>query len=465
MHIFPQLRKLEREYASELVVIGVHSAKFPTEKETESLIAAVRRCELEHPVINDADFRVWQQYSCRAWPTLMFIDPLGNVIGKHEGELTFEQFDMLMSGMVAEFDQAGMLRRSPQPTRPPKAPEHALSFPGKVLADPVGDRLFIADTNHNRILVSSFDGGVRDIIGSGIEDFADGTLADAAFNHPQGMAVDADTLYVADTENHAIRRVDLRAGRVDTLAGTGEQGYERTGRKAGRSFSLSSPWDVTLNNEVLYIAMAGIHQLWSLELQTGMVGPYAGSGREAITDGPLETSALAQPSGITNDGERLFFADSETSAIRNCDLNPGGSVRTLIGLGLFEFGDVDGDDFRVRFQHPIGITHHDGVLYVADTYNHKIKPRVSQDQVCLHRGWYWNPGPRRRTLCTGAFFRAQRTRHRQRQNLHRRHQQPCCPHRRPGIWRARHTRTDGAVRSCTRSRAGCVIRQRKGRAF
>ena len=373
MHIFPQLRKLERKYASELVVVGVHSAKFPTEKETDSLTAAVRRCELEHPVINDAEFQVWQQYSCRAWPTLMFIDPRGNVIGKHEGELTFEQFDQLLSGMVAEFDELGIMRRSPLPTTPPRGPENDLSFPGKVLADEAGNRLFIADTNHNRIIVSSFDGDVKSVIGTGEETLVDGPLAQSAFNHPQGMAIDGDILYVADTENHAIRRVDLQAGQVETIAGTGEQGYDRTGGRPGRSTSLSSPWDVVLHNGVIYIAMAGIHQLWSLNLETGIVGPYAGSGREAITDGPLATSALAQPSGITTDGERLFFADSETSAIRNCDLDPGGSVRTLIGLGLFEFGDVDGDDFRVRMQHPIGITHHDGVLYVADTYNHKIK--------------------------------------------------------------------------------------------
>lgn len=383
MHIFPQLRKLERKYASELVVVGVHSAKFPTEKETDSLIAAVRRCELEHPVINDAEFQVWQQYSCRAWPTLMFIDPRGNVIGKHEGELTFEQFDTLMSGMVAEFDELGIMQRAPLPTTPPPGPQNDLSFPGKVLADEAGGRLFIADTNHNRIIVSSFDGDVRQVIGAGEEALIDGPLAQSAFNHPQGMAVDGDILYVADTENHAIRRIDLQAGQVETIAGTGEQGYDRTGGRPGRSTSLSSPWDVVLHNGVMYIAMAGIHQLWSLDLDTGIVGPYAGSGREAITDGPLATSALAQPSGITvgsdgSGGERLYFADSETSSIRNCDLDSNGSVRTLIGLGLFEFGDVDGDDFRVRMQHPIGITHHvsddgGGVLYVADTYNHKIK--------------------------------------------------------------------------------------------
>ena len=372
MHIFPQLRKLERKYASELVV-GVHSAKFPTEKETESLISAVRRCELEHPVINDSEFSVWQQYSCRAWPTLMFIDPEGNVIGKHEGELTYEQFDTLLSGMVAEFDEAGIMMRSPLPTVSPRGPENALSFPGKVVADEVGRRLFIADTNHNRIVVSSYDGDVRQVIGNGEEALIDGPSGQSAFNHPQGMALDGDVLYVADTENHAIRRVDLQLGQVETIAGTGEQGYERTGQRPGRSFSLSSPWDLALHDGTIYIAMAGIHQMWSLELETGMVAPYAGSGREAITDGPLATSALAQPSGITTDGERLFFADSETSAIRSCDLDPKGSVRTLIGLGLFEFGDVDGDDFRVRLQHPIGIAYHDGLVYVADTYNHKVK--------------------------------------------------------------------------------------------
>ncbi len=397
MHIFPQLRKLERKFASELVVIGVHSAKFPTEKETDSLTAAVRRCELEHPVINDAEFHVWQQYGCRAWPTLMFIDPLGNVIGKHEGELTFGQFDTLMSGMVAEFDELGVIQRSPLPTKPPAGTQSDLSFPGKVLADLPGERLFIADTNHNRIIVSSFDGDVKKVIGTGEESLADGTFAHSAFNHPQGMALEGGILYVADTENHAIRRVDLQAGRVGTIAGTGEQGYDRTGGQPGHFTSLSSPWDIVLHGGVAYIAMAGIHQLWSLDLRTGIVGPYAGSGREAITDGPLATSALAQPSGITigddgSGGERLFFADSETSAIRNCDLDPNGSVRTLIGLGLFEFGDVDGDDFRVRMQHPIGITHHDGVLYVADTYNHKIKQVLPKTRSAFTVAGTGSPG-------------------------------------------------------------------------
>ena len=367
------MRKLEKKYANELVVVGVHSAKFPNEKEADNLQKAVERYELKHPVINDAEFMVWQQYSCRAWPTLMFIDPAGNVIGKHEGEMTFETFDNLLSQMVTEFDGSGLLKRSPAPTMPVRGPETPLSYPGKVLADGPADRLFIADSNHNRVVVTSFDGQVQHVIGSGEEGLHDGSFDKAAFNHPQGMTVVGETLYVADTENHAIRLVDLSAKTITTIAGTGVQGYERDGRRAARTMELSSPFDLAFHDGVLYIAMAGVHQLWSMDLEGGMIGPYAGSGQESLTDGPLGTATLAQPCGITTDGVKLFFADSETSSIRSADLQASGSVRTILGLGLFEFGDIDGSDYKVRFQHPIGITNHDGILYVADTYNHKIK--------------------------------------------------------------------------------------------
>ena len=373
MHIFPQLRKLEQKYARELVVIGVHSAKFPNEKEEENLRKAVQRYRLQHPVINDAEFQVWQQYACRAWPTLMFIDPAGKVIGKHEGELPYEPFDDMLRQMVAEFDTQGLLDRTPMHFRLDQEPSGNLSFPGKVLADPVGSRLFIADSNHHRILVTSLEGTVRYVIGSGAVGLNDGDFAAATFNQPQGMALAEEVLYVADTENHALRRVDLAGGTVETIAGTGEQGNLRQGRGQGRSMELNSPWDLVFHQGTLYIAMAGAHQLWSMSLADGMVGPYAGSGQESITDGPFPGAALAQPSGITTDGGKLYFADSETSSIRSADLALSGRVRTIVGLGLFEFGDVDGAEHNVRLQHPIGITYFDGTLYVADTYNHKIK--------------------------------------------------------------------------------------------
>ena len=373
MHIFPQLRKLEKKYANELAVVGVHTAKFPNEKDTQNLQKAVQRYELEHPVINDTDFEVWQQYACRAWPTLMFIDPQGKVIGKHEGELPYESFDNLLGQMIAEFDAEGLLDRSPLPAAPGNKHGNILYFPGKILVDAPGGRLFIADSNHNRILVTSLDGSVKEIIGSGEEGLSDGNFGSSVFNHPQGMALVEDVLYVADTEGHAIRRVDLLARTVETIAGNGAQGVTRQGRAPGKEMELSSPWDLAYHEGTLYIAMAGTHQLWSMTLNDGMVGPYAGTGQESLSDGPIAAATLAQPSGITTDGKKLYFADSETSSIRSADLESTGRVQTIVGLDLFVFGDVDGADHKVRLQHPLGITNYDGTLYVADTYNHKIK--------------------------------------------------------------------------------------------
>ena len=377
MHVFPQLRKLEEKYSRELAVIGVHSAKFPSEKETDNLRKAVLRYELKHPVINDSRFNVWQQYSCRAWPTIMFIDPQGKVIGKQEGEITFDQFDPIIGQMVEEFDRQGLIDRTPLAYKIDEAADTLLSFPGKALADEGTGRLFISDSNHNRILVTTLDGEVKQVIGSGEVGFQDGDFQAARFDHPQGMALahsdQGDVLYVADTENHAIRRVDLSAGRVDTVAGTGKQARMFGAGGAALATDLSTPWDLELHEGVLYIAMAGIHQLWELDLHGKMARPYAGDGREAPVDGPLNLSSLDQPSGITTDGEKLYFADSEASAIRSADLSKGGRVSSIVGYDLFVFGDVDGVGDEVRLQHPLGIHHHDGVLYVADTYNNKIK--------------------------------------------------------------------------------------------
>jgi len=367
------LRKIEEKYATEVAVIGVHSAKFPNEKAKENLYQAVQRHELRHPVLNDGDFHVWRAYACRAWPTMMFIDPEGKVIGKHEGEISYESLDKLMGDMVVEFDDQGLLNRTALAISVETEPDRTLSFPGKVLADGPGGRLFIADTNHNRILVTSLEGAVKQVIGSGRAGLDDGSFSTATFNHPQGMALDGNALYVADAENHTLRKVDLTAERVETIAGNGNQGSNRETRGPGLAMELNSPWDLVYHAHALYIAMAGLHQLWSMTLGDGQIGPYAGSGGESITDGPRATAMLAQPSGIASDGTKLYFVDSETSSVRTADLNPNGRVGTIVGQDLFVFGDVDGTEDKVRLQHPIGIAYQDGIVYIADTYNHKIK--------------------------------------------------------------------------------------------
>ena len=403
--MLPQLRRLERKYRDELVVVGVHSAKFPTEKETANVRQAVMRLSLDHPVINDAEFEVWQAYAVRAWPTLMFIDPQGRVIGKHEGEAPFEALDRVVGDLVRQYDAQGLLTRAPLPLALERDREAAsfLAFPGKVTADAATGRLAIADSGHHRIVVADLEGNVERVIGSGEAGLADGSLGEARFHGPQGVALDGDLLYVADTENHALRLVDLAAGTVGTLAGTGEQAMTVSTGGPARQVALRSPWDLVLGGRRLYVAMAGSHQLWALDLNRDTIAPFAGSGREGLQDGPLAEAWLAQPSGLALHGERLYFADSETSSIRYVDL-ASGQVRTLVGTGLFDFGDRDGVGDQVLLQHPLGVAVDGDVLLIADTYNHRLKrldPRTRECHTWVGSG---EPGYRDGAAADAQFY-------------------------------------------------------------
>ncbi len=380
IHVIPDLKKLEKKYPNELVVIGVHSAKFSGERDTDNIRQAILRYEIEHPVVNDSAMEVWQQFAVRAWPTLVLIDPAGKIVGGMSGEGVYAPLDAAISKVIKTFDERKLMDRRPLNLRleSHRSPASLLRFPGKVLADEKTGQLFISDSNHNRIVIASLDDhSVKEVIGSGEAGLRDGDFETAQFDHPQGMAFDSGALYVTDTENHAIRKIDFNTRRVTTIAGTGEQArrIDQLGGP-GRETPLNSPWDIVFHNGLLYIAMAGPHQLWRMNPQTGGIAPFAGSGYENIVDGPLDEAALAQPSGITTDGKKLYFADSEVSAIRSADIDPKGAVETIVGEGLFEFGDIDGRGSKVRLQHPLGVVYHEGVLYVADTYNNKIK-RVS----------------------------------------------------------------------------------------
>jgi thiol-disulfide isomerase/thioredoxin len=374
IHIIPDLKRLEEKYANQLVVIGVHSAKFANEKETENIRRIILRYEIEHPVYNDAEFKVWQSYGVRAWPTQILIDPAGYVIGSISGEGNYDPIDRAIEKAVDDFRKRGELNEEPLKLTLERAKvgNLPLAFPGKVLADAKGDRLFIADSNHNRIVITKLDGTLVDTIGTGERGSVDGAFDRASFYRPQGMALDGDNLYIADTENHLIRRVDLKARTVKTIAGTGKQSHDYFKQGPSREVGLNSPWDLQLVGNTLYIAMAGPHQIWKLDLDKEAVSTFAGSGREARLDGPLLEAGFAQPSGLATDGQNLFVADSESNIIRAIDLSSG-QVKTVVGGNLFEFGDVDGRGDDVRLQHPLGIFALDGKVLIADTYNHKIK--------------------------------------------------------------------------------------------
>ena len=378
------------KYADTLFVVGVHSAKFDTERATENVQAAVRRYNVNHPVVNDVELRVMSAFAARAWPTLMFIDPEGKVIGRHEGEFQLEAMDRVLTAMTDEFDRSGVLDRAPVPFEYGSDAEGSgiLSYPGKLLAADDGN-LYIADSNHHRVMIASSDGIVSDIIGNGesplaLESFdpPPGVLNPVGsewgydapvFDNPQGMALDGETLYVADAGTHTILRVDLAGRKVSVIAGTGEQSLIRHAGGESTSFPLNSPYDLELGDGILYIAMAGAHQLWRLDLAAGMIEPFAGTGAENIVDGERMEALLAQPYGLALDGNNIFFADSETSAIRVAKIGVGGRVVTLTGTGLFTFGDRDGVGKEAVLQHPQDVVAAPGAVYIADTYNHKIK--------------------------------------------------------------------------------------------
>ena len=391
IHVLPDLEYLETKYKDKpFAVVGVHSAKFTNEKDAANIREAVRRYEIAHPVVNDGDFRIWRGYGARSWPTFVVIAPDGRVIGRLSGEGNREELDALVQATLEVFEKQNpkLLNTKPLPTRLERdsRPPGQLAYPGAITADPKRKCLYVSDSNHNRIVQIGLDGRFQRAFGSGERGMLDGGADDARFNRPQGTCLDGDVLWVADTKNHAIRRVDLKTGAVTTAAGTGKQGnlFVLTSvADAGTPFptartDLNSPWDVVRAGTLIYIAMAGSHQLWALEPQARELLHIAGSGRELRLDAerPLE-AALAQPSGITQVGGQLVFADSESSAIVQMAL-PAGKVETLAGAtrepkDLFHYGDEDGKGRGRRFQHPLDVLWHDDVLYVADAYNHKIK--------------------------------------------------------------------------------------------
>lgn len=442
LHVLDELRPLEEKYGDVLVTVGVHSPKFVHEADPDALAAAVERYAVTHPVLDDPELHTWKAYTARAWPTLVVVDPTGYVVAHLSGEGHAHGLDVLVQELLDEHQAAGTLRRGDAPYVPPPPARTPLRFPGKVLALPadLGGGYLVSDSAHHRLVHLSPDAEtVLGAIGDGQRGLVDAGPDRARFAEPQGLAllppevagrVGYDVV-AADSVNHALRGVRLADGRVTTVAGTGRQLRRREGGGPALDQDLSTPWDVAWFDGQLVVAMAGVHQLWALdpapELADATVRVLAGTTAEGLLDGPAQTAWFAQTSGLaaSPDGQRLWLADAETSALRwlqradtradrpgpdSADLDPAAEVPTAhevpavqddrmanvapvltrspylvgtaVGTGLFDFGHRDGPASQALLQHPLGVAVlPDGSVAVTDTYNGAVRRYDPRTQV------------------------------------------------------------------------------------
>ncbi|CAM9320884.1 unnamed protein product [Chrysoparadoxa australica] len=397
MHVIPLLRRMEGKFGDKpFAVVGIHSAKFSNEKDSANIRQALERYGIKHPVVNDGQMSMWNSVGVSSWPSLALVGPRGNLLGIWEGEGWDDRIEEYIKESLDYFGGKGELNAKALPKEAaPTSSGTALRYPGKVATHLGTGKLAVSDSGHNRLLVlDAATGNCMESIGCGQVGFQDGSFTSSSFNSPQGVAFNSagDVLYCCDTENHAVRAVDLRSKIVSTVAGTGEQGFDYTGGKKGKDQWLSSPWDVVVHGDGdLLVAMAGLHQIWKVNPKSGLATCYSGTGRERELNAKDRiNSAWAQPSGLSigstssQEGKAkplLLVADSESSSVRSMELNGDGSTATVVGgsgqpdgTNLFAFGDKDGVGAAAKLQHPLAVLSlSNGQVMVADSYNHRIK--------------------------------------------------------------------------------------------
>ena len=431
LHVLPTLREIEVNHsvADGLVIIGVHSAKFLNEKSSSNIERAAERYSIHHPIVNDSELIMWNEFGISCWPTFLLVSPTGRMLYVMIGETLVHKIPQLIDHVLRYYRERELILPHALPVCPGSVAEASyLKYPGKIHIDSESGLIFVSDTSHHRIVVlDSKSYSVASVIGCGRKGLKDGPTAGAEFSCPQGLASKGHILYVADTENHVVRKVDLEVGMVSTLCGTGRLGVDREGGGSYTEQEISSPWDLEIggdSSQLLFVAMAGSHQIWVFFLsdslwlkgtsyKAGTMLRFSGTGDEANRNNSYPHRAcFAQPSGISINSSAglLYIADSESGCVRSLSLKEG-AVKGVVGggldpLDLFSYGDVDGTGRDARLQHPMGVAYNpkNDSVYVADAYNHKIKIVSVSDKSCVTLTGNGVPGALDGSMKEAQFF-------------------------------------------------------------
>lgn len=381
-----ELDRLGYRYRDDLTIVCVHVPVFIGELKRSHVQKFINRMNIRFPVIHDPDHQLLALFGVRQLPAHVLIDRDGCVVGAMNGADKFDRLKKVIDHQLSLRSGRTVARRVPFRKRALPEPAGVLRFPGRIAL--ARGRVYLSDSGHHRILILSPDGHVIRQYGEQGGGFVDGIGAAAAFRNPQGLAMADDFLYVADTGNHAIRRINLQTDEVETIAGNGTVGGNAPGRRQlPPAIALNTPVDVVLQDGRLFIAMAGLHQIWALSLLTNTLEVFAGTGNAGVDDGRPSVASFAQPVGLTVSHGRIYCADALSSAVRSIDPLTG-YVSTLVrgeaalpdrrqdlpakGAGLLQYPQAIVADPVQR------------LLWVTDTYNDQLC-RIGMDSRHVSR--------------------------------------------------------------------------------
>lgn len=355
-----------------LNVVAVHVPRFDHERDPRRALKRLRGHGFQFPLGHDPNWTLWQHYGVEAWPTVVLLDGEGRVAGRLVGDGPLRELDAQVGDLVRALVPQSL---NPQPIelRRSGEPELPLRFPVGLAVS--GNYLYVADTGHNRVLECDQGGRILRQFGSGGVGFIDGPMELAAFNRPRGLAVERDLLYVADTGNHAVRRIQLRSGDIDTVFGAGRPGTSGDVRVVDpRSVTMDSPTGLALAAGKLYVATAGDNRVWSFDLGDHSLRCLAGSGRLEVADGIGAEASFAQPVDVAAVQQMVYVCEAAGSAIRAVNARTG-AVQTLVGRGPWEFGAEDGARSAASLQQPLalGLDPESPRLWIADSGNDRLR--------------------------------------------------------------------------------------------